>query len=234
MHKITSPRQGRPSKSESLVSGSKQNPAPRVVNRWNVRNRTQALKTDLAARNAPGNNPLQQHAALGDAFPVVELGQVGKISAFGKNDPHQRARIAADDLGMGGREELRQQSGGRPGIGVDHGVHLVEDRRDARARGGEEERLLVGKVAIDQPFEQRRTARDEAQREVERLRATLSRFGTGDIEAQSDVVVAARALDAAKADLARAEGDLDKSYVRAPIAGTVLTINIRPSERPSS
>jgi HlyD family secretion protein len=87
--------------------------------------------------------------------------------------------------------------------------------------------------AADQTYEQRRTARDEAQREVERLKATLSRY-SGEIDAQPDVVVAARSVDAAKADLARAMADMDKAYVRAPLASTVLTINARPGEKPSS
>jgi HlyD family secretion protein len=87
--------------------------------------------------------------------------------------------------------------------------------------------------AADQAYEQRRTARDEASREVERLRATLSRYG-GDPASQPDIVVAARALDAARADLSRAEADLDKAYVRAPIDGTVLSISARPGEKPGA
>lgn len=88
-------------------------------------------------------------------------------------------------------------------------------------------------VATETTFDQRRAARDEAQREVERLRATLSRYGE-DLDTQPDVVVAARNLDAAKADLARAAADLDKAIVRAPITGTVLTINTRAGEKPGA
>jgi HlyD family secretion protein len=46
------------------------------------------------------------------------------------------------------------------------------------------------------------------------------------------VLVAARNLDAARAELARAAADLDKAVIRAPIAGTVLTIHVRPGEKP--
>jgi HlyD family secretion protein len=49
-----------------------------------------------------------------------------------------------------------------------------------------------------------------------------------------DVVVAQAALDAARIDLDRAVRDLAKSEVRAPIAGVVLEIGIRPGERPGS
>jgi HlyD family secretion protein len=87
--------------------------------------------------------------------------------------------------------------------------------------------------AADQNFELRRTNREETQREVERLKATLSRYG-GNLEAQPDVVVASRNLDTARADLARAEADLEKAYVKAPQAGTVLSINIQPGEKPGT
>jgi HlyD family secretion protein len=81
-------------------------------------------------------------------------------------------------------------------------------------------------------YDQRRAARDQAQREVEAARASLSRFESSDIDKQPDVLVAARNLEAARADLARAEQDLEKAYVKAPIAGTVLTIHVRPGEKP--
>jgi HlyD family secretion protein len=80
--------------------------------------------------------------------------------------------------------------------------------------------------AAEQSFDARRTARDEAAREVERLRAVLSRFGSGDLDEQTDVRVAASAVATARADLSRAEAELEKAYVRAPADGTVLTIHL--------
>jgi HlyD family secretion protein len=88
--------------------------------------------------------------------------------------------------------------------------------------------------AAEQSFDERRAARDEAAREVERARATLSRYGSGGLDMQADVRVAERNVDAARADLARAQADLDKAYVRAPITGTVLTVHVRPGENPSA
>jgi HlyD family secretion protein len=88
--------------------------------------------------------------------------------------------------------------------------------------------------AAEQAFDQRRAARDEAAREVDRARASLSRYGAGEIDAQADVRVAERNVDLARADLARAEADLEKAYVRAPISGTVLTVHVRPGEKPGS
>lgn len=89
-------------------------------------------------------------------------------------------------------------------------------------------------IAAEQSYDQRRTARDEAARDVERARATLSRYGSHDDDRQTDVLVAARNVDAAKADLARALADLDKASVRAPLTGTVLTIHVRPGEKPGA
>ncbi len=68
---------------------------------------------------------------------------------------------------------------------------------------------------------------------MERLKATLSRFA-GEPDRQPDVLVAARGLDAARADLDRATADVEKAQVRAPIAGTVLSINARPGEKPGA
>ncbi len=87
--------------------------------------------------------------------------------------------------------------------------------------------------AADTTFEQRRTAREETAREVERLKATLSRF-SGDPDLQPDVIVAARTLASAKAELERARADLDKAYVRAPMAATILSIHTQPGERPGA
>ena len=80
----------------------------------------------------------------------------------------------------------------------------------------------------------RRSAYDQAAQDIERAKATLARFQPGRNEAQGDVLVAARNLDSAQADLARANADLDKAYVRAPQDSTVLTIHVRPGEKPGA
>ncbi len=95
------------------------------------------------------------------------------------------------------------------------------------------EQLRRSGFAADTTFELRRTAREEAAREVERLKATLSRYA-GEIDAQPDVLVAARTLASARAEQERAAADLEKAYVRAPLATTVLTIHIQPGEKPGS
>ncbi|WP_052161915.1 HlyD family efflux transporter periplasmic adaptor subunit [Hoeflea sp. BAL378] len=69
---------------------------------------------------------------------------------------------------------------------------------------------------------------------VQKAEATLSRFASQEAELQPDVIVAARNLDAAKAELARAEQDLIRSAVLSPISGVVLDSMANPGERPPS
>lgn len=77
-----------------------------------------------------------------------------------------------------------------------------------------------------------RSAARQSELAVARARATLDRFsGTGDAPAL-DIIVAQRNLDAARADLARAQGDRLRSEVRAPVAGTILSVDARAGERP--
>lgn len=77
-------------------------------------------------------------------------------------------------------------------------------------------------------------ARDQALQEVAKARATLARFDVADMETQADVVLATRNVESAKAELVRAEADLEKAYIRAPTDGTVLTINSRAGEKPGA
>jgi len=83
-------------------------------------------------------------------------------------------------------------------------------------------------------FDQIVATATEAERDVERARATLSRYATGSETIQADIAVAEANLDAARADLARARQDLERAYVRAPDRGRVLDIKVRAGERPPS
>lgn len=83
-------------------------------------------------------------------------------------------------------------------------------------------------------FDQVVTRANEAGRDVERNLATLSRFETGANHVQADIAVAQANLNASRVELLKAEQDLERAYVRAPQAGTVLGINDRVGERPSS
>jgi HlyD family secretion protein len=67
---------------------------------------------------------------------------------------------------------------------------------------------------------------------VQKAQATLARFTGEGVDMQPDVVVAARNLDAADADLARARKDLARAAVLAPISGVVLDVLAHAGERP--
>ncbi len=92
---------------------------------------------------------------------------------------------------------------------------------------------LVGRgIYTRSSLDLKRAVRDQALQEVAKAKATLARFDVADMETQADVVLATRNVESAKADLARAEADLEKAYIRAPTDGTVLTINARAGEKP--
>jgi HlyD family secretion protein len=67
---------------------------------------------------------------------------------------------------------------------------------------------------------------------VQKAEATLARFTGVGVDMQPDVVVAARNLDAADADLARARSDLARAAVLAPISGVILDVLAHAGERP--
>lgn len=67
---------------------------------------------------------------------------------------------------------------------------------------------------------------------VDKAQATLARFAAEAVDTQPDVIVAARNVDAAIADLTRARQDLGRAAVLAPITGVVLDVHARAGERP--
>jgi HlyD family secretion protein len=81
-------------------------------------------------------------------------------------------------------------------------------------------------------FDKAVTLANQSSRDVEKAKATLSRYADGSPSVQADIAVAEANLAAARADLARAEQDLERAYVRAPESGTILDINARIGERP--
>ncbi len=83
-------------------------------------------------------------------------------------------------------------------------------------------------------FDQAQASYLEAQKEVERMQATLSRFTSKSPDDQPDIILARRDLQAAKAEYRRIEQELEQAYVRAPMDGTVLDIHARAGETPDS
>mgnify|MGYP000231383681 CR=1 FL=1 len=94
--------------------------------------------------------------------------------------------------------------------------------------------LVARGIYTKSSLDLKRAARDQALQEVARMKASLVRFDVADMETQADVMLATRNVESAKAELVRAEADLEKAYIRAPTDGTVLTINARAGEKPGT
>lgn len=94
------------------------------------------------------------------------------------------------------------------------------------------EELFQRAVTTQTTLDSVRSAAEDARLAVTRAEATLSRFSSIALDDQPDVIVAARNVDAARADIARTKLDVERSAVRAPIAGTILDIRATPGQRP--
>lgn len=105
---------------------------------------------------------------------------------------------------------------------------------EAQATLARTEELVARGVTTSVTLDAVRTAAQEAALAVTRAEATLARFSSAEIDDQADVVVAARNVEAAEAELARVELDQARGIVVAPIAGTILDIHATAGQRPPS
>ncbi len=108
----------------------------------------------------------------------------------------------------------------------------VASAADATANLNRTEELFKSSVATRATLDNIRTSAMVAKLAVARAEATLRRFSSIALDEQPDVKVATRNVEAARADLARARLDVERSTVVAPIAGTILDIHATPGQRP--
>ena len=106
-------------------------------------------------------------------------------------------------------------------VATEAGTQLLR-AQDLAARG------VMTKAALDGAL----AAERQAVAAVEKSQATLARFTATQVDDQPDVILANRNLDAADAELTRAQGDLIRASVVAPISGTILNIHVTPGQRP--
>jgi HlyD family secretion protein len=104
--------------------------------------------------------------------------------------------------------------------------------REAAANLERTEKLAGSGVATGVTLDTARAAAQDAALSVTRVEATLARFSSVDLDEQPDVLVAARNVAAAEADLVRVRLDTRRALVVAPIAGTILDIHATPGQRP--
>ena len=106
----------------------------------------------------------------------------------------------------------------------------VNARREYARVASLREQGMVSEAALDAA----RASRDSADRMVDAASARASRYGSQALEAQPDVVVAARTADSARAELDQARLNLEQAVIRAPAAGRVLVIHARAGELPGA
>lgn len=94
--------------------------------------------------------------------------------------------------------------------------------REAQSTLARTEELVERGVSTSVTRDTARTAAQEAALAITRAEATLARFASAEIDDQPDLLVAARNVAAAEAELARVELDQARGVVVAPIAGTIL------------
>ncbi len=101
----------------------------------------------------------------------------------------------------------------------------AETQRDQLSRA---EDLHRQKVVTEQEVIQRRMAFDAAQATLEEAQAEDARLRSGAWE--RDVVIAAAAVEQARASVDLAQVEVERLVVRAPVAGTILRVDVRPGE----
>jgi HlyD family secretion protein len=183
-------------------------------------------------------------AGAGDAriaeLPIQEGSRVaaGEVLAVLDSAPVLRAALAAAEAEVAARQAALDQTR----------VSVAAARQEARAALTRAEAavpilrrdldravdLQAQGVGTPQVLGQRRLAYDQAVQEAARAAVQLQRQDAPDPDAQVDVRLAQRTLDAALASRDRAAAELDRATVRAPVTGTVLTLHARPGERPGT
>ena len=118
----------------------------------------------------------------------------------------------------------------------DEAQATLEQARSIAAEAASEtlrsEELFSRNVISRSMLDTVRASEQQAAAAVTKAEATLARFTSIGLDDQPDVVVAARNLAAAGAELERARRDLLRSDVMAPISGTILDILATPGQRP--
>lgn len=170
---------------------------------------------------------------------LVEIGdrvEKGAVVARLDNQAQLESAVLLAQANVAVREAALVQTKTSVQNSRDEARAALEQARSSRTESAAErergkalfERGVITQASLDSLA----AAERQADLAVEKAEATLSRFTGQDTDLQPDVIVAARNLDAARADLARAEQDLIRSAVLAPISGVVLDSMANAGERP--
>jgi HlyD family secretion protein len=166
---------------------------------------------------------------------VGDMVASGDILAVLDNLPQLQSTVASAQAALRVREaNLVQTRASNIASHAEAQALLERAEVTAKVAQSEQDRmttLFERSVTTRAEFDQVIARANEASRDVERARATLSRFATGSEAVQADIAVAEANVGMAQADLARAEQELERALVRAPDRGRVLDINVRAGER---
>lgn len=162
--------------------------------------------------------------AEGDTIAVLD-----NLAQLQSGVDSARAGLAVKDANLQQVRQTVRASKAEERAALERAQSVLENAQTELQRTRELfDRGIVTRAALDNA----ESARRQADRDVERAKATLGRFDGDDLDSQPDVIVALRNLEAARAELTAAQRDLDKAYVRAPSTGTVLDIHVRSGEKP--
>lgn len=172
---------------------------------------------------------------------LVEEGQrvdAGQLIAMLDNDRDLRAALVSAQAIV----EVRRAALAQTRDSVEASRREAEANRDsalsalalAQSDFDRSARLFDQGIASQAALDLAQTELANAQRALQRLEATLSRFTNGDEHRQADIVLSEQNLISAQADLARATSDLERAQVSAPSTGVILSINARIGEKPGN
>jgi HlyD family secretion protein len=160
----------------------------------------------------------------------------GSVVARLDNEGQLESAVLMAEANVAVREATLMQTRAAVRNSEDEAQAGLEQARSAATEAAAEYRraqeLFERGVTTQAALDASAAAARQATLAVQKAQATLARFTTEGMELQPDVVVAARNLDAADADLARAHSDLTRAAVLAPISGIVLDVLARAGERP--
>ena len=138
----------------------------------------------------------------------------------------RQAALAAAELELSRLRGLPRPEDLPPSAARVRGARAAaETQRDQWNRA---EDLHRQKVVTEQEVIQRRKAFEAAQATVDEAQAEDERLRSGAWE--RDVAIAAAAVEQARAQVELARVEVERLVVRAPVAGTILRVDVRPGE----
>ncbi len=167
-----------------------------------------ALAGLALALTGQGADPQPDFGQASAATPSTETAREG-VSALGRIEPRHGIRHVA----------------GPPRAAVV--IEKIQVEEGDRVSQGQELAILKGIALQEADVARYRAELAQAEREVRR-REGLAKASAG---AQSELEAANLRRDVARAELARADAELELSRIRAPIAGQVIEIHKREGER---